>query len=125
VSRVQNSFISKPNDINLQLNSQINYHQAPSIDNDLFKFRINNDFESNNNVNYISNQRQQQLIDAFNSQYKQQISSPACLSVDNQIYHQQQQQQQKKPVKKTRILFSQWQINELEKLFKKQKYVNL
>jgi hypothetical protein len=25
--------------------------------------------------------------------------------------------------KKTRILFSQWQVNELEKLFKKQKYV--
>lgn len=28
----------------------------------------------------------------------------------------------KKP-KKSRVLFSQWQINELEKLFKKQKYV--
>lgn len=28
-----------------------------------------------------------------------------------------------KKVKKSRILFSQWQINELEKLFKKQKYV--
>lgn len=28
-----------------------------------------------------------------------------------------------KPTKKSRVLFSQWQINELEKLFKKQKYV--
>lgn len=31
-------------------------------------------------------------------------------------------EKQRKP-KKSRILFSQWQINELEKLFKKQKYV--
>ena len=29
----------------------------------------------------------------------------------------------KRKVKKSRVLFSQWQINELEKLFKKQKYV--
>ena len=28
-----------------------------------------------------------------------------------------------KKQKKSRVLFSQWQINELEKLFKKQKYV--
>ncbi len=29
----------------------------------------------------------------------------------------------KRKIKKSRVLFSQWQINELEKLFKKQKYV--
>ena len=57
-------------------------------------------------------------MNVFNSQYKQQISNPAFLPIDNPMY-----QQQKITVKKTRVLFSQWQINELEKLFKKQKYV--
>jgi hypothetical protein len=59
-------------------------------------------------------------------------NNPSLIPYDcNQLNFQHQQQQNytfetKKlcyKIKKSRVLFSQWQINELEKLFNKQKYV--
>lgn len=82
---------------------------------------------------------QQSFIDNINFQYKQKFCVPNPQNYPHLYgsYQQMQntqgcldyqmmalnQQKNSKTLKKSRVLFSQWQINELEKLFKKQKYV--
>ena len=59
-------------------------------------------------------------------QYNQQVGIQFNQNMPEQQSKQVESEQSnfaKKKVKKSRILFSQWQINELEKLFKKQKYL--
>ena len=85
------------------------------------------------NNEILPNVSQQSLI---NFQYKQQFCVPSsqfyqnCLQLNPQpcmdyklLNFSQNNRQNTKVPKKSRVLFSQWQINELEKLFKKQKYV--
>jgi hypothetical protein len=91
---------------------------------DILRYKMNNEYVNTSYANsFISNEQQQHLINAFNKEYNQQLSNAQPIqqpfnSVGENIYNQKS-----KIVKKSRVLFSQWQINELEKLFKKQKYV--
>lgn len=81
------------------------------------------------NMNSIS--QHQSLIDSMNFQYRQQhcgYSSfyqayPQPSQENPESYAKERHFQSRKVAKKSRVLFSQWQVNELEKLFKKQKYV--
>ena len=65
------------------------------------------------------------------SQESQDNSTTINMTPGSQMTHSSQKNEDKfmiaggmiKKQKKSRVLFSQWQINELEKLFKKQKYV--
>ncbi len=52
----------------------------------------------------------------------QQANSQTCIDY-KLLNFNQSNRQNSKMFKKSRVLFTQWQINELEKLFKKQKYV--
>ncbi len=68
-----------------------------------------------------------QLPINMNFQYRQQYCGYPQFyqtSLENaESYSKEKQLQIVKTPKKSRVLFSQWQVNELEKLFKKQKYV--
>lgn len=55
--------------------------------------------------------------------FSQQNQLCSQLNSDNHPYQNVLNNEKQRKPKKSRILFSQWQINELEKLFKKQKYV--
>jgi hypothetical protein len=65
----------------------------------------------NSNLKQIDNNSSNKL------DLTQGISQTSSFYLDNDV------NKVKRNVKKSRVLFSQWQINELEKLFKKQKYV--
>ncbi|CAF0703127.1 unnamed protein product [Brachionus calyciflorus] len=78
--------------------------------------------------NFVNNQKEEISTQHLNfhqtgnqdssNSYSSEIGSDLGTVVESPFY-----EQKTKKAKKSRILFSQWQINELEKLFKKQKYV--
>ena len=91
---------------------------------DFMRYKMNSECVNTSYANsFISNEQQQHLINALSKEYNQQLSNVQSIQqpfnpVGENIYNQK-----RKIAKKSRVLFSQWQINELEKLFKKQKYV--
>ncbi len=88
------------------------------------RYKMNNEYVNTSYAsNFISNEQQQQLINAFNKEYNHQISNPQSIQQSINSAGENVFNQKSKFAKKSRVLFSQWQINELEKLFKKQKYV--
>lgn len=80
-------------------------------DNENFQFRVNNQYNTvnqmNSQTNFNSNQHQHQhqLIEAFNNQYKQQLSNqsvqyhPSGLLTSEHVHYQQ-----KRTIKKSRVL---------------------
>lgn len=70
------------------------------------------------NMQYKNNQ---QYFQYEHSEFKQTLQSNSPLF--DKSLNLIKEDKVKRKVKKSRVLFSQWQINELEKLFKKQKYV--
>ena len=70
----------------------------------------------NENIDFAS-------IHQYNQQVRMQVNQNVPEQQSKQVENDEQSNFVKKKVKKSRILFSQWQINELEKLFKKQKYL--
>lgn len=92
----------------------------------------NNLTTGHSNTNTLNNQQQQhqQMFDAaFQMKYQRQnplfqsYTDTNALIGDDKSQAALMDMKCKRKVKKSRVLFSQWQINELEKLFKKQKYV--
>ncbi len=85
----------------------------------------NNEILPNTNQQSMSNFQYKQQLYMPNSQFYQscaQINPQPCMEY-KLIDFSQNATQDNKVLKKSRVLFSQWQINELEKIFKKQKYV--
>ena len=92
-----------------------------SIDSDNAKFE---EWNKQRTINYINDLK---LGNEFNTNIQEQKSIDVLNETRSVDINQQLQLQTlikpKRRIKKSRVLFSQWQINELEKLFKKQKYV--
>ncbi|RNA32982.1 homeobox Nkx- -like [Brachionus plicatilis] len=109
------------NNLSPFLNKASNFSSDPTNSENLFRLNF---LQFDSNFKHYSN-----LLPPNNTQIECRAQSlpqngQLCNQVNsnNQPYQNVSQDKSRKP-KKSRILFSQWQINELEKLFKKQRYV--
>ncbi len=93
--------------------NQVNYYDLNFFNQSLNK---QNFMPSLNDMSYHIDNSYNLKIDLDNQNFQRQMSFIETSSDSNELI-------KKTKIKKSRVLFSQWQINELEKLFKKQKYL--
>ena len=105
------------------LNKNSNFPNEHTNSENFFRFNL---LQFDSNFKNYSNLLPQQgitQIECRTQNFSQQNQLFSEVNADNQSYQNVLNNEKQRKPKKSRILFSQWQINELEKLFKKQKYV--
>jgi hypothetical protein len=103
--------------LNLPVENNCSIYQPFEHDNSKFE-----EWKKTRTINYINDLK-------LGNEFRQTLDEQKSINLvvlDDKLIDINEQSPSIKPrrkIKKSRVLFSQWQINELEKLFKKQKYV--